>query len=98
MADPLPEFVFQSVSADLFQAGNLYFLVYTDRLSGWTVVHQWRHLPSSKEVIRAIIGDFVDLGIPQWFRSDCGTQFSSKTCEIHVRPHRPFRSRSSATS
>ena len=78
MADPLPEFVFQSVSADLFQAGNLYFLVYTDRLSGWTVVHQWRHLPSSKEVIRAIIGDFVDLGIPQRFRSDGGTQFSSK--------------------
>jgi len=78
MADPRPEFVFQSVSADLFQAGSLYVLVYADRLSGWTVVHQWRHLPSSKEVIRAIIGDFVDLGIPQRFRSDGGTQFSSR--------------------
>jgi hypothetical protein len=32
-SDPLPDHVFQSVSADLFQAGSLYVLVYADRLS-----------------------------------------------------------------
>lgn len=77
-SDPLPDFVFQSVSADLFQTGSLHALVYADRLSGWTSVHQWRHSPSSKEVIQAIISEFVDLGVPMRFRSDGGPQFASK--------------------
>ena len=74
----MPEFFFQSVSADLFQASNLYALVYADRLSGWTVVHQWCHCPSSKEVIRAVLNNFVELRVPLRFRSDGGMQFDSK--------------------
>lgn len=81
LSDPLPEFVFQSVSADLFQAGNLHAMVYADRLSGWTVVHQWRHSPTAKEAIRAVIGNFVELGDPMRFWSDGGPQFAAK--EFH---------------
>ena len=78
LRDPLPEFVFQSVSADLFEAGKLYVLVYACRLSGWTVVHQWRHCPSSREVLRTVLSNFTELGIPLIFRSDGGPQFDSK--------------------
>ena len=77
MADPLPDHVFQSVSADLFQAGSLHVLVYADRLSGWTAVHQWRHSPSAKEVIRVVINNFTELGVPLRFRSDGGPQFAA---------------------
>jgi hypothetical protein len=39
LADPLPSYVFEDVSADLFQQLSLHLLVYADRLSGWLVVH-----------------------------------------------------------
>ncbi len=61
-SDPLPIYVFQDVSADLFQQGSLHVLVYTDRLSGWPVVHQWRRDPTVREVVQAIMGNFVELG------------------------------------
>ena len=77
-SDPLPDYVFQSVSADLFQAGNLHVLVYADRLSGWVVIHQWRHSPSSRETGRAVTDNFAALGVPERFRSDGGLQFSAK--------------------
>ena len=77
-SDPLPEYVFQSVSADLFQAGSLHVLVYADRLSGWTVIQQWRHCPSAREVGRAVVDNFAALGVPERFRSDGGPQFSAK--------------------
>ena len=77
-SDPLPDYVFQSVSADLFQAGNLHVLVYADRLSGWVVIHQWRHSPSSRETGRAVTDNFAALGVPERFRSDGGPQFSAK--------------------
>jgi hypothetical protein len=39
LANPLPSYVFEDVSADSFQHGSLHVLVYADRLSGWLVVH-----------------------------------------------------------
>ena len=77
-SDPLPFYVFQSVLADLFQAGSLHVLVYADRLSGWVVVQQWRHFPSAREVGRAVIENFAALGVPERFRSDGGPQFAAK--------------------
>jgi hypothetical protein len=77
MSDPLPTFVFQDVSADLFQHGNLHVLVYADRLSGWPVVHQWRRDPTAREVIQAVVHNFVELGVPMRFRSDNGPQFDA---------------------
>ena len=78
LRDPLPTYVFEAVSADLFQAGNLHVLVYADRLSGWTVIYQWNHSPTARETVRAVVSDFVNLGVPVWFRSDGGPQFAAK--------------------
>ena len=78
MRDSPPDFVFQVVSADLFQAGKLNVLVYSDRLSGWPVIHQWHHSPTAREVARAVIGNFVGLGVPVRIRTDGGPQFAAK--------------------
>jgi hypothetical protein len=85
MRDPLPTRVFEDVSADLFQLGPLHVLVYADRLSGWPVVHQWRHDPSAREVTQAVIENFVDLGVPVRFRSDNGPQFEAHSFQAKLR-------------
>ena len=82
-SEPLPTFVFEVVSADLFQPRSLYALVYADRLSGWTVVNQWRHSSSVREVCHAVAQDIVDQGVHLCFRTDGGPQFATKEfCEI----------------
>lgn len=77
MTDPLPSHVFEEVSVDLFQSGRLHVLVYTDRLSGWPVVHRWKWDPTAREVLHAVIENFVELGVPMRFRSDNGPQFDA---------------------
>jgi hypothetical protein len=77
LADPKPTYVFEDVSVDLFQHGSLHVLVYADRLSGWPVVHQWKHEPTAREVMQAVISNFVELGVPMRLRSDNGPQFDA---------------------
>ncbi|XP_046640190.1 uncharacterized protein K02A2.6-like [Daphnia pulicaria] len=77
LRDALPERVFEEVSADLFESGRLHVLVYTDRLSGWPVIHRWYHAPSARELIQAITENFVDLGVPIRIRTDGGPQFGA---------------------
>ena len=84
MRDPLPTWVFEDVSADLFQVGSLHVLVY-DGLSGWPIVHQWRPDPSAREVTHAIIENFVDLGVPVRMRSDIGSQFEAHSLQTKLR-------------
>ena len=77
--EKLPSRVFEEVSIDLFQCAGKYFLLYTDRLSGWPVVYRFaRGETTSKKVIVALRRCFMDLGIPVILRSDCGPQFTSK--------------------
>ena len=78
MSDPMPSRVFEDVSADLFSHAGKHFLVYADRLSGWPVIDSWTRDPSSREVIRIIARNFVNLGVPVRIRSDGGPQFDSK--------------------
>lgn len=85
LTDPLPTFVFEDVSADLFQYGSLHVLVYADRLSGWPVVHQWRQDPTAREVTQAILSNFVELGVPMRFRSDNGPQFDAGVFQEALR-------------
>jgi transposase InsO family protein len=85
LRDPLPSRVFEDVSTDLSQVGSLHFLVYADRLSGWPVVHQWRHDPSAREVTQAVIENFVDLGVPVRMRSDNGPQFHAHSFQTKLR-------------
>lgn len=77
MSDPAPAYVFEDVSADLFQHGTLHVLVYADRLSGWPVVHQWRRDPTARKVVQAIVHNFVELGVPMRLRSDNVPQFDA---------------------
>ncbi|KAI9551307.1 hypothetical protein GHT06_002507 [Daphnia sinensis] len=84
MRDPLPTRVFEDVSADLFQVSSLHVLVYADRLSGWPIVHQWRHDPSAREVSQAVIENFVDLGVPVRLRSDNGPQFEAHSFQTKL--------------
>ena len=85
LRDPLLSRVFEDVSANLFKVGSLHFLVYADRLSGWPVVHQWRHDPSAREVTQAVIDNFFDLGVPVRMRSDNGPQFDAPSFQSKLR-------------
>ena len=98
MSDPTPTRVFEDVSADLFQVGGKHYLVYADRLSGWPTVDVWRSkTPSTRDIIRAIGKNFMDLGVPLRIRSDGGPQFASReyrdylakwgVTEGHSTPH-----------
>jgi hypothetical protein len=85
LTDPLPTFVFEDVSADLFQYETLHVLVYADRLLGWPVVHQWRRYPTAREVTQDILCNFVELGVPRRFRSDNGPQFDANSFQEALR-------------
>jgi hypothetical protein len=52
-------------------------LVYADRLSGLPVLHQWLHDPSARELVQAVINNFLELGVPMRLRSDNGPQFEA---------------------
>ena len=68
---------FQEVSTDLFEYGGKFFMVMVDRYSGWPTVAEWRHCPSSSDVIKATNRIFADFGVPVRVRSDGGPQFKS---------------------
>ena len=74
---PPPSRVFEDVSADLFSIGNRHYLVYADRLSGWSTLDAWDRTPSAERVIKAVAKNFMDLGTPVRFRSDGGPQFAA---------------------
>ena len=65
------------MSTDFFQVGRLHVLVYCCRLTGWPVIHQWFHDPTTQEVSAAITKAFADLGVPTRIRSDGGPQFDA---------------------
>ena len=77
MHDPPPSRPFKDVSADLLGHAGKSYLVYVDRLSGWIKISEFRHNPSSQQVISAIQKFFVDTGVPVRIRTDGGPQFSS---------------------
>jgi len=97
MSDPVPTYPFEQVSCDLFAIGRQHFLAYADRLTGYPMVWQWSHDPSSKEVIRACRNAFASTGVPRKFRSDGGPQFASAAFRaflsrwgVHWAPSTPY--------
>ena len=78
MTEALPTHVFEDVSVDLFQSDRLHVLVYAECLSGWPVVHRWKRDPTAREVVHAVVANFVELGVPIYFRSDIGSQFDGR--------------------
>jgi hypothetical protein len=78
MSDPLPTHVFEDVSTDLFQLGQLHVLVYADCLSGWPVVHRWKRDPTAREVLHAVIDNFDFILSILKFLSNYAFQFNKK--------------------
>ena len=76
--EPTPSRPFESVSVDLFTDSGRTFLVYTDRLSGFPLLTEWRDDPDSSEVIQVIRGYFVQTGVPTHLRSDGGPQYMAR--------------------
>lgn len=78
-SEPLPNRVFEDVSADFFHYAGRDYLVYVDRLSGWPVVfHFPKAKTTSRHTIYACRRAFVELGVPVRFRSDGDPQFASR--------------------
>ena len=72
-----PSRLFEDASKDLFCLAGKSYLVYVNRLSRWIKISEFRHDPSSQQVISAIRKFFVDTGVPFRIRTDGGPQFSS---------------------
>ena len=85
LSDPLPKYPFQETAADLFEYGTKVYLVYVDRLSGWTCVHQLGQDTSTTPVVKKLQEWFADYGVPQRFRSDGGPQFKSAQFRSFVK-------------
>ncbi len=49
------------------------------------MVHQWRHDPWAREIIQAVIENFVDLGVPVRMRSDDDPQFKAHSFQTKLR-------------
>ena len=65
-AEHEPTKPFECVAADLFTIGRKEYLAYTDRLSGWPIVHAFNKAGiTSTDVIKSIRRTFMDHGIPK---------------------------------
>jgi transposase InsO family protein len=53
------------------------YMIYADRISGWTCVTTFARAPSSKSIISALRSYFVDLGVPVRIRTDGGPQIAA---------------------
>ena len=78
--EPPPARVFQHVSMDHFSHAGKHYLVYVDRLSGWSCIYMFSRNSASKDVVKVVRSFFVDLGVPVRACADDGPQSSS--CEF----------------
>jgi hypothetical protein len=76
--DALPTRPFQETAADIFEYAGRFYLVYTDRFSGWAEICQYNKCPNSEMVIASLRKYFTMFGVPNKFRSDGGLQFASE--------------------
>ena len=77
MSDTKPEYPFEVTSADIFSVAGNQFLIYADRLSGWSSVYALKKNTTSEAVMRCMRTAFQDLGVPRRLRTDGGPQFAS---------------------
>lgn len=86
ISEPLPEWPFQDVSADLFTVGGKNYMVYADRLSGWPIVCRYGNfMPNTTKIINDLKKIFADTGVPLKFRSDNGPQLSSYEIKVFFK-------------
>jgi hypothetical protein len=75
LSAPLPTYVFEDFSTDLFQHGSIHSV----GVRGQAVrLNQWRRGPTAREGVQfAVVGNFVELCVLMRFRSDNGPQFDA---------------------
>ena len=98
MPTPLPDYPWQVIRSDLFQLNGKHYLIIVDYFSRFPEVFKMTSTVSSR-VIDVLKRVFARYGIPEVFRSDNGSQYSSdefaKFMEsLHIRhitssPHYP---------
>ena len=97
--DHSPSLPFQHTSTDLFECQGLQFLVYIDRLTGWSCISKLSRTALSADLIRLLRRWFPDVGVAEILTSDGGPQFQShrfaQFCDawhiVHAKssPHYP---------
>lgn len=85
MKDPAPKRVFESVSADFFNAAGKCFLVYVDRLSGWPVVATFPRDATARELVSTLRKIFASTGAPNVLRLDGGPLFTARVTMDFMR-------------
>ena len=75
--DQHPTLPFQCTSADLFSVQGWDFLVYVDRLTGWTCIDRTGRTTSSRDVRGSLRRWFSEVRVPSKLYTDGGPQFSS---------------------
>ena len=79
-----PDYPFQKVVADLFDINGHSYLVYSDRLTGWIKVEQFRST-SSHVIIPALRKYFSQYGVPEEISIDGGTNLTSSAVRDFFR-------------
>ena len=79
-----PEYPFQKVVADLFDMNGRSYLVYSDRLTGWIKVEQFRST-SSYVIIPALRKYFSQYGVPEEISIDGGANLTSAAVRDFLR-------------
>ncbi|XP_059095941.1 uncharacterized protein LOC131890587 [Tigriopus californicus] len=80
-----PSRPFEMVSADFFSYGGHEYLVYTCRFSGFPFIQRFHAPPTASTLIRELRWLFSVMGVPNVFRSDNATVFSSSVCQDFFR-------------
>lgn len=86
-ANELPEIPFDVVSAELFFSAGKVFMIFEDRLSGFSLVDSWAKDPTTNQVIMKLKQYFILSGKALNFESDRGSQFSSREMKEFLEAH-----------
>ncbi|XP_045132899.1 uncharacterized protein LOC123517089 [Portunus trituberculatus] len=76
---------FEDVSADLFTHADKDYLIYADRLSGWSCIAEYGREASSRTTTKLLCRIFRVVGVPVRLRSNGGPQFTSSTFRSFIQ-------------
>ena len=77
LTSPIPEYPFQDVVSDLFSLNGHHYLIYADRLTGWTELKYFNRDPASSNIISFFREVFQRFGVPMELSFDGGPNISS---------------------
>ena len=78
MLSPVPEFPFQNTVSDIFSFAGHHYLIYADRLTGWTELFYFSQDPTSSMIIKSLRDVFHRFGVPMEMSFDGGRNISSR--------------------